>query len=146
MAKECRKYGVAMILASQEARDFDDGLYAAVANYLILRVTDQDARALSRNIAPADSERRIADRLKALKRYQALFLSEQHRQPLHLTLGPPSDVQCRGIGRLAFPGVVCRHKGRVDAWQRNQLAKQLDSPAHVRRVLLPPDARNNSSR
>jgi hypothetical protein len=86
MAKECRKYGLAMIVASQEARDFDDSLYSAIANYLILRVTDQDARALARNVAPSEIERRTADRLKTLPKYEALFFSESHRQPLHMHL------------------------------------------------------------
>src|SRR5260370_37238966 len=84
MAKECRKYGLAMIVASQEARDFDDSLYSAIANYLILRVTDQDARALARNVAPSEIERRTADRLKTLPKYEALSFSESHRQPVHL--------------------------------------------------------------
>lgn len=86
MAKECRKYGLAMIVASQEARDFDSSLYSAIANYLILRVTDQDARTLARNVAPSEIERRTADRLKTLPKYEALFFSESQRQPVHLTL------------------------------------------------------------
>lgn len=86
MAKECRKYGLAMIVASQEARDFDSSLYSAIANYLILRVTDQDARTLARNVAPSEIERRTADRLKTLPKYEALFFSEGQRQPAHLRL------------------------------------------------------------
>lgn len=86
MAKECRKYGLAMIVASQEAKDFDSSLYSAIANYLILRVTDQDARTLARNVAPSEIERRTADRLKTLPKYEALFFSEGQRQPVHLQL------------------------------------------------------------
>ena len=86
MAKECRKYGLAMIVASQEAKDFDSSLYSAIANYLILRVTDQDARALARNVAPSGIERRTADRLKTLPKYEALFFSEGQHQPVHLNL------------------------------------------------------------
>lgn len=86
MAKECRKYGLAMIVASQEAKDFDSSLYSAIANYLILRVTDQDARTLARNVAPSEIERRTADRLKTLPKYQALFFSEGQRQPVHMHL------------------------------------------------------------
>jgi len=85
MAKECRKFGLAMVLASQEARDFHESLFSAVANYLILRVTDQDARALARNV-PSDSERRLADRLKALPKYQAFFISEGQRAPVQVKL------------------------------------------------------------
>ena len=86
MAKECRKYGLAMTVASQEARDFDPSLYSAIANYLILRVTDQDARTLSRNVAPSEIERRTTDRLKTLPKYEALYFSEEQRQPLHVQL------------------------------------------------------------
>jgi hypothetical protein len=86
MAKECRKYGLAMIVASQEAKDFDSSLYSAIANYLILRVTDQDARTLARNVAPSEIERRTADRLKTLPKYEALFFSEGQRHPVHLRL------------------------------------------------------------
>lgn len=86
MAKECRKYGLAMIVASQEAKDFDSSLYSAIANYLILRVSDQDARTLARNVAPSEIERRTADRLKTLPKYEALFFSEGQRQPVHLRL------------------------------------------------------------
>jgi DNA phosphorothioation-dependent restriction protein DptH len=86
MAKECRKYGLAMIVASQEAKDFDSSLYSAIANYLILRVTDQDARVLARNVAPSEIERRTADRLKTLPKYEGLFFSEGQRHPIHLHL------------------------------------------------------------
>ncbi|MBI2926045.1 MAG: ATP-binding protein [Verrucomicrobia bacterium] len=91
MAKECRKYGLSMIVASQEARDFDVSLYSAIANYLILRVTDQDARALSRNVAPSEIERRVADRLKALPRYEALLFSEASRHPLQVRLAKATE-------------------------------------------------------
>ena len=86
MAKECRKYGIALVLASQEARDFDTSLFSAIANYLILRVTENDAKALARNVAPSDMERRIADRLKQIEKYQALYFSEGRRSPAHVDL------------------------------------------------------------
>ena len=53
-AKECRKYGLALALASQGARDFDSALYEAVGSYLVLRVTEGDARTLARNTRPDD--------------------------------------------------------------------------------------------
>ncbi len=45
MAKECRKYGISLILASQEAKDFHTSVFSAIANYLVLRLTETDARA-----------------------------------------------------------------------------------------------------
>jgi hypothetical protein len=74
--KECRKFGLALALASQEARDFDPSLFAAVGSYLVLRVTETDARTLARMTGSTLEERRTADRLKALERYTALFFGE----------------------------------------------------------------------
>ena len=51
MAKECRKYGISLVLASQESRDFDLSVFSAIANYLVLRLTDADARLLVRNVS-----------------------------------------------------------------------------------------------
>ena len=87
MAKECRKYGIALILASQEARDFDPSLYSAIANYLVLRLTEQDAKTLSKNIAASDIQRQTADRLKLLDKYHALFFGEGKRKPTGVALG-----------------------------------------------------------
>ena len=36
MAKECRKFGLALVVASQEVKDFDDSLFTAVASFLAL--------------------------------------------------------------------------------------------------------------
>jgi len=90
MAKECRKYGLALIVASQEARDFDPGLFAAIANYLMLRLTDTDARAMARNVGPSDQQRRITDRIKNLSKFEALFFAEGQRLPVQLHLAGPS--------------------------------------------------------
>lgn len=86
MAKECRKYGLALVVASQEAKDFDTSLFSAIANYLILRVTENDAKALARNVAPSDMERRVADRLKQIEKYQALYFCEGKRNQVHVDL------------------------------------------------------------
>lgn len=86
LAKECRKYGLALALASQGARDFDGGLFEAVANYLVLRVTEADARTLARNTGPTAEQHRTADRLKALEPYHALFFHAASQRPVSLRL------------------------------------------------------------
>ncbi len=86
MAKECRKFGLALIVASQEAKDFDSGLFAAIANYLVLRVTDQDAKTLSKTISPSSLERTTADKMKALPKFHGLFAGEASRRPLQIRL------------------------------------------------------------
>lgn len=85
-AKECRKYGLALIVASQEAKDFDPGLFAATGSYLVLRVTDQDAKVMAKNAAGSDQERALADRLKTLPKYEAMFFSESLKKPLRVKL------------------------------------------------------------
>lgn len=86
MAKECRKFGIALVVASQEARDFDEGLFAAISNYLILRVTENDAKALARNVLPSENAARMTDRLKQLDKYTALFCTVSTKKPAFLAL------------------------------------------------------------
>ena len=80
MAKECRKYGISLVLASQEARDFHVSLFSAIANYLVLRLTEADAKALVRNVATAQQERALIDRLKQMDRFKALYFCEGKRR------------------------------------------------------------------
>ena len=86
MAKECRKYGISLVLASQEAKDFHSSLFSAVANYLILRMTDADARSLARNVVSSDQEKLFADRIKQLERFRAFYCSEGQKRPISVAL------------------------------------------------------------
>ena len=90
LAAECRKFGLSLVLASQSARDFDPALYSQIASYLLLRMTEQDANVLAKNITTSDQARRVADRLKQLERYHALFFREGLRQPSLIALSGPS--------------------------------------------------------
>jgi hypothetical protein len=85
-AKECRKYGLALALASQGVRDFDGALFEAVANYLVLRVTEADARTLARNTGATAEQQRTTDRLKALEPYHAMFFTTSNAKPRILKL------------------------------------------------------------
>ena len=51
-------------------------------------MTEQDARVLAKNITTSDQARRVADRLKQLEPYHALFFSERTRQPALVALNP----------------------------------------------------------
>jgi len=86
MAKECRKYGVSLVLASQEARDFHVSLFSAIANYLVLRVTEADAKSLVRNVSSSDQERALIDKIKQMERFKALYFCEQRRKPCLVAL------------------------------------------------------------
>ena len=75
MAKECRKYGLSLIVASQAAKDFPSELYEAISNYLVLRVVDADAVALTKTILNSVDAPRYANRLKQLENYTGLFVA-----------------------------------------------------------------------
>ena len=90
MAKECRKYGISLVLASQEAKDFNISLYSAIANYLVLRLTDADAKALVRNVASSQQERVLMDKVKQMERFKALYFREGKSRPYSVTLLPGS--------------------------------------------------------
>ena len=86
MAKECRKYGISLVVASQEARDFDMSLFSAIANYLVLRLTEADAKALVRNVATARQERTLIDKIKQMDRFRALYFCEGRQRPSSVSL------------------------------------------------------------
>jgi DNA phosphorothioation-dependent restriction protein DptH len=86
MAKECRKFGLALILASQESKDFDPALFTAIANYLTLQVTEDTARHLSKMTVASDRQRGVADRMKQLPKYHALWLCEGRKSPVQIAL------------------------------------------------------------
>ena len=86
MAKECRKYGISLVLASQEAKDFNMSLFSAIANYLVLRLTEADAKALVRNVATAKQERALIDRIKQMPRFRGLYIGEGRHRPASVNL------------------------------------------------------------
>ena len=89
MAKECRKYGISLVLASQEAKDFNVSVFSAIANYLVLRLTDVDAKFLVRNVASSQHERVLIDKIKQMERFKAMYFCEERKNPSPLSLSPP---------------------------------------------------------
>ncbi len=88
MAKECRKFGLSLILASQEIKDFDQSLFAVVSNSLTLRLLEADAQKMAKNFAiPYDKVKLYADRIKNMPKFQALFNREGLREPVKVALG-----------------------------------------------------------
>jgi DNA polymerase III delta prime subunit len=88
MAKECRKFGISLVLASQEAKDFNISLFSAIANYLVLRLTEADAKALVRNVASSQQERVLIDKIKQMERFKALYFCEGKNRPSPVALLP----------------------------------------------------------
>ena len=88
MAKECRKFGISLVLASQEAKDFNTSVFSAIANYLVLRLTEADARILVRNVANSQQERVLIDKVKQMEKFRALFFQEGKQRPYPVSLSP----------------------------------------------------------
>ena len=86
MAKECRKFGISLVLASQEAKDFDSSLFSAIANYLVLRLTEADAKSLVRKVGSSQQERDLIDRIKQMDRFKAIYFSEGKKRPSYVGL------------------------------------------------------------
>ena len=86
MAKECRKYGISLVLASQEAKDFDVSVFSAIANYLVLRLTEADAKSLVRNVSSSQQERVLIDKIKQMYRFKALYFCEGKSRPYSVDL------------------------------------------------------------
>ena len=64
------------MVASQEAKDFHTSLFSAIANYLVLRLNEPDAKVLVRNVASSDRERVLVDKIKDMDRFHAMYFSE----------------------------------------------------------------------
>ena len=88
MAKECRKYGISFVLASQEAKDFHSSIYSAIANYLVLRLTEADAKSLVKNVASSHQERNFVDKVKQMDKFRALYFREGKQKPSFVALRP----------------------------------------------------------
>ena len=86
MAKECRKYGISLVLASQEARDFHVSVFSAISSYLVLRLTETDAKSLVRNVAGSQQERMLIDKIKQMARFKALYFREGTSRPSPVAL------------------------------------------------------------
>ena len=86
MAKECRKYGVSLVLASQEAKDFHPSVFSAIANYLVLRLNEVDAKALVKNVASSAQQSSLLDKIKQMERFKAFYFSANRARPSHIDL------------------------------------------------------------
>ena len=86
MAKECRKYGVSLVLASQEAKDFHASVFSAIANYLVLRLNEPDAKALVKNVASSTQQSSLLDKIKQMERFKAFYFSANRARASHIDL------------------------------------------------------------
>jgi hypothetical protein len=82
MVKECRKYGIAFVMASQEAKDFDSSLFGAIGGFLALKLNETDAKTIAKIFAPSDKIIYFADRIKQMDPYHAMYYGGGKRLPV----------------------------------------------------------------
>lgn len=92
MAKESRKYGISLVVASQEAKDFHSSLFSAIANYLVLKLTDADAKALVKNVASSHQEKILINKIKLMDKFKALYFCEGKKKPSQIALREPHSI------------------------------------------------------
>lgn len=73
MIKECRKFGIAIVLSSTSALDFDEGFYSTVGNFLAMRLNASDAIKIAKIVTTTDNINYISDRIKGMQKKTALF-------------------------------------------------------------------------
>jgi DNA phosphorothioation-dependent restriction protein DptH len=63
-------------------------LFSVIANYLVLRLNEVDAKSLVRNVASSDQERALVDKIKQMERFKALYFHEGSKKPSLFSLSP----------------------------------------------------------
>jgi DNA phosphorothioation-dependent restriction protein DptH len=67
---------------------FNISLFSAIANYLVLRLTEVDAKVLVRNVTSSQQERVLVDKIKQMDRFRALYFCEGKVRPSLVALNP----------------------------------------------------------
>jgi len=80
LIKEARKYGIGLILSSQETRDFDESLFANTGTLIALQLEIEDAKVMAGNLGLLQpSDRTVAAELIMRQRPgQALFRNNHY--------------------------------------------------------------------
>lgn len=116
LVKEARKYGLGLILSSQETRDFHPSVFANTGTLIALGLEDADATAMVRQLGLIDKKQQTTAKELILSQGcgQALIRS-QHFQPY-------SQIQIRSFeDRVEEAGSAARKR------QRNNPPSQSDS-------------------
>ena len=108
IAKEGRKFGLSMILASQRPRDISDTVLSQCSNFLVHRLQNPDDIAHFKRMVPAQSER-LLDQVTALTKGEGLFFGSAVNIPVRLQIDAPD------------PEPKSKSASPYFAWQDNQV-------------------------
>ena len=88
-AREARKYGISLLLASQRVGDFSDDLLSNIGSTLFFRANDDDARVAGKYLGTGADVKVWSDRVKQLEPHRAIFRSGS-TAPLELAMREPT--------------------------------------------------------
>ncbi len=88
IAKEGRKYGVALCVVSQRPIELSETVLSQCSNYLCLRITNPDDQAYVRGLMP-EGEADLADILASLSRGEVLAVGDATPLPTRFQVYPP---------------------------------------------------------
>lgn len=76
-AREARKYGIALLLASQRLSDFSDDLISNIGSLLFFRANEDDAKAAGKYLGSAAQSKAWSDQVKQLAPHTAIYKAGQ---------------------------------------------------------------------
>ncbi len=82
LAREARKYGVSLILASQRFNDFDDDVTANAGTAVFFKSNEDDARKVAKHIEHSDQQKEIVDMVRSLENHHAIYYSGRSWQEI----------------------------------------------------------------
>ncbi len=82
LLKESRAYGVAVILSSQEARDFDESVYANAGTLLALKLSETgDSEKVAMLLGGAQSKHALGQEIRGLRPFQGFLRNDHYNRP-----------------------------------------------------------------
>jgi len=88
IAKEGRKYGVALVVISQRPTELSETVLAQCSNYMCLRISNPDDQAYVRGLMP-EGEADLAEILASLSRGEVLAVGDATPLPTRFQVYPP---------------------------------------------------------
>ena len=158
LIKEARKYGLGLILSSQETRDFHPSVFANVGTIVCLQLEDADAAVMAKQIAGQDPPRQKQLRQVIMNQafpegvvrsnhfqpYVSLRLTPFHERAKHEAPSAPAEVLGKALGEqfLSYDLIKpLKGGGMAEVYQaRDRVTGELVCVKRVRESSLDADA------
>ncbi len=89
LMKEARAYGVAVLLSSQEARDFDDAIFSNAGSLLVLKLSEtRDSERVATMLGGAGEGKELGARIRALQPFRGFLKNDQLRPYVSVVIEP----------------------------------------------------------